>query len=169
MEIKVGDKFILPMALVVNDVGLRGYVAVKDTNSHTTTVVRVEFLKQGRKVLGLLGDEGLEPKVGMKIECSIFGEGEIVMVERDEVSKHPVSRVRFGRALNHNYNHKGKPRGFTFSAKRTLYVTELPPEEPKGYAWVRNKDGLPYTALTEVTKKEAEENFGDDLIHWIPE
>ena len=168
MEIKKGDKFILPMVEVLDD--MSGSVRVRCNDSRYAHILTSGLLlSHGRKVLGLLGDEGLEPKVGMKVECSIFGEGEIVMVERDEVSKHPVSRVRFGRALNHNYNHKGKPKGFTSSAKRTLYVTELPPEEPKGYAWVRNKDGLPYTALTEVTKKEAEENYGDDLIHWIPE
>ena len=44
------------------------------------------------------------------------------------------------------------------------------PEEPKGYAWVREKP--PFSGaftVAFITKSEAEKKFGERLIHWIPE
>jgi hypothetical protein len=157
MELQRGDKLLLPLVEVLNK-------ADKNGDHRVFVEGRMGYMHKfllggGRKVLGLLGDEGLKAEVGMKVWDSTFGEGEIV--DTENTPAFPIA-VEFVSA--------GRPRAcYSRSSERTLYVTERAPKEPLGWAWVRGTVGEPFTAPLKMTESRANKNYGDRLIKWISE
>ena len=165
MELKRGDKFIVPMIEVVDDreeFKQDVYIKVGDLKF----AVPVDLFSECRKVLGLLGDPGLEAQVGMKVWCAVFGSGEIIKINCGK--RYPIM-IMYGAIPKTIDSPCFTPDGkYLAWTQRTVYVTAMP-EEPKGWAWeMSDSIQSPLTRDT-VTKKQAEEMFGDKLIHWIPE
>jgi hypothetical protein len=158
MELQKGDKLIPPIAKVVECFNDTSGVRLM-FDGLAFAIFGINELKNWRKVLGLVGDEGLEPEVGMKVWDSTFGEGEIV--DTEYTPAFPIA-VEFVSA--------GRPRAcYSRSSERTLYVTERAPKEPLGWAWVRGTVGEPFTAPLKMTESRANKNYGDRLIKWISE
>jgi hypothetical protein len=155
MELKIGDKLIFEPAEVVEIVD--EFVRVKFPGSSKTNSFIYSDMPNYTKVLGLLGDEGLEAEVGMEVYDSTFGHGKITVIWGTGIG------VEFNGGGCEDYIIDGK----LFSdANRTLYVTKKP--EKLGWAWVKDTDGLPYTVYA-ITEFLAKLTFGDRLIHWTPE
>ena len=74
------------------------------------------------EVLGLLGDEGLEPQIGMKVWDSTFGDGEIVYVYSHIRTDYPVE-VRIDNGDSVSLTSDGR---LMEGWNRTCYVTEMP-------------------------------------------
>jgi hypothetical protein len=159
MELKKGDKLIFEPAKVVGADIPGGVVHVRFGGGKRTRYITPEELKHCVKVLGLLGDEGLEAEVGMEVYDSTFGHGKITVIWGTGIG------VEFNGGGCEDYIIDGK----LFSdANRTLYVTKKP--EKLGWAWVREEPlNHPHTYTWRITREKAEELFGENLIHWIPE
>ena len=161
MEIKKGDKLILEPVEVLDVNNYEVYLTIGDS---APVCVLKEKLKHARKVLGLLGDEGLEPKVGMKVWCEAFGDG---VIDRIDIATPTGLEIE---VLFHGDDEYFTKDGvYQDGAGRSLYVTALP-EEPKGWAVFRPINyPSPLVSTEDMTKEEAEEIYGERLIHWIPE
>ena len=127
------------------------------------TVIHFEGEPEIQEVLGLLGDEGLEPQVGMKVWDVVFGEGEIVQIEKN-VSLYLV-KIRTRNGYYRNVTHDGR---LERDWNRTCYVTSIP-EEERGWAVITTYHYYPFISAGLMTRKEAEDKYGDNFIHWIPE
>jgi hypothetical protein len=161
MKLQKGDKLKLPpIAEVLNVSDNTATLDFGSRDSRSDFFIRV--IKNWRKVLGLLGDEGLEPEVGMKVTDSTWGDGEIKYI--DYHPAFPVG-VEFAQAF-HCYARDGK---WDSDANRTLYVTERA-SEPLGWAVYRPGDyPSPLISMDEITEEEARSKYGDNLLHWIPD
>jgi hypothetical protein len=160
MELQKGDKLIPPIAKVVECFNDTSGVRLM-FDGLAFAIFGINELKNWRKVLGLVGDEGLEPEVGMKVWDSTFGEGEIV--DTEYTPAFPIA-VEFVSA--------GRPRAcYSRNSERTLYVTERAPKEPLGWAWFM-AERTPYTYTEKLTYIQAQQLSHlrrQKLIHWIPE
>jgi hypothetical protein len=162
MELKIGDKLIFEPAEVVEIVD--EFVRVKFPGSSKTNSFIYSDRPNYIKVLGLVGDEGLEAEVGMEVYDEMWTLGRVINVSQEEDEPFPV-KVDFFDADTEWFAADGTVEGAT---KRTLYVTKKP--EKLGWAWYRPTDrAMPTTHNWKLTRKQAEEKFGDRLIHWTPE
>ena len=164
-----GDNVILPMIKVLSSADCHN-MQIIGIGRERYRMYRDIISKHGRKVLGLLGDPGLEAVVGMKVNDVMFGNGEIVGISNSSSGSYSVG-ILFESMPAEKYSYT-----FTFDGRymrwsqRTCYVTAMPePEEPKGWAWFMDGRGEPGTFCHKITKSEAEKQFGERLIHWIPE
>jgi hypothetical protein len=155
MELKKGDKLIFEPAEVIEVKGK--FVRVQFPGTSKTNSFIYSEMPNYIKVLGLVGDPGLEAEVGMEVYDSTFGHGKITVIWGTGIG------VVFNSGYNENYTSDGNRYLY---AKRTLYVTKKKPEK-LGWAWVKDTDGLPYTVCA-TTEFLAKSTFGDQLIHWIP-
>jgi hypothetical protein len=163
MELEKGNKFIPPIAEVVHYNNDDSEVRLK-FGEGTSAIFEMNELQGWRKVLGLVGDNGLKAEVGMKVTDLMWGDGEIINT-RDN-SSFPIE-VKF--AVHHfYYTRDGK---WDRDANRTLYVTERASKELRGWAvyWPKRDPKYPTIwHLNLLTKKEAQDKFKEDFIDWIP-
>ena len=162
MEIKKGDKLILE-PVEVFDIISEDEIYIRLKGGEDPIGVTKQELTHARKVLGLLGDEGLEAQVGMKVWDSMFGDGRIIEV--NELTFNPYSVLIKFESDKGTFSRTGRWKPHL---NRTCYVTAMP-EEEKGWAvWKLVDDNYGFAAgLT--TKRDAENKFGYKLLSWIPE
>lgn len=127
------------------------------------TVIHFEGEPEIQEVLGLLGDEGLEPQVGMKVWDSMFGDGRIIEV--NELTFNPYSVLIKFESDKGTFSRTGRWKPHL---NRTCYVTSIP-EEERGWAVITTYHYYPFISAGLMTRKEAEDKYGDNFIHWIPE
>lgn len=174
MELKKGDKLIFEPAevggVLSNDPDGFGVIVQLRLCDNIGLTVSKTQLKNARKILGLLGDEGLEAEVGMKLWEPRVGYGEIKSVNWSSAGL-PVS-VYWDVGIHCCITADGK---HSKAFNRTVYVVEMP-EEEKGWAvyWkAMVGDGRGYDEPCvfheKVTEGVAENLFPTRLIHWIPE
>jgi hypothetical protein len=164
MELKKGDKLIFPIAEVQGSLGAINPVVRFEGFSNTNVFLEKEIESHCIKVLGLVGDEGLEAEVGMEVSDEKWTLGRVINVSQEEDEPFPV-KVDFFDADTEWFTADGTVEGAT---KRTLYVTKKKPEK-LGWAVIRNLWNRPMVAEGKITAGDAEMKYQERLIHWIPE